>query len=571
MLQITNCTLTRNSGSLYTNILIITTSSNSNSNNKDTSSWSEIDKICMRAAIAESVRAVQTGHMPFGGVVADPNGTIVMRGHNMCPAGSTRGGSANNADPTRHAEMEIVRRTGLQVDASIRPLCTLYTSTEPCVMCAGAIYWSRIGRIVYGCSSEELSCYTGPGGFDIPIDTIYSLGRPGTRQLQVQGPYLSEEAMKVHIESGVWGGGAAAPPKARDDENDDDDDRVDSLALKDIAVEASLFTSGLGSAASSHDLSVPIIDMSVGTDEEIANALWDAATTVGFFTIINHGISPELIDTVFDISAQFFAQSQEAKEQQSPYARNLNSGYEYMKQLRPSTGTIDQKESIQITAREGSMDDRWPSTPMEFRAVTETFMIQVHALAGRLLDLLEPRATPNVDTGTLSSSHTLWGDDGQCTLRMLHYLPMDVDTLRTLTTPDENGRISWRAGPHTDWSNLTLLFQRIGQAGLECCSNPTDSSKERRWTSIDPVENGIAVNIGDMLSRWSHHRLYSNLHRVRMPTEKECTPPSSRYSIAYFAQSDQSTLIQSTSDVDPPITAGDYLLSRIKSNFSNTT
>ena len=531
-----------------------------------TPSLSEIDEICMRAAIEESVHAVKTGHMPFGGVVADINGNILVRGHNLCQAGSTRGGSANT-DPTKHAEMEVVRLACTMIDATVRPSCTLYTSTEPCVMCAGAIYWSRIGRIVYGCSSEELSHYTGPGGFDIPIETIYTLGRTGTRQIDIQGPFLSEEAMKVHVESGVW----SANAKKEEDKKEENENDVDSSALKDIAVEAALFTSGLGSAASSNDLVVPIIDMSVGTEEEIADALWNAATTVGFFTLINHGISSELIDTVFAASAQFFSQTQDEKEQQAPYARNLNSGYEYMKQLRPSTGTIDQKESIQITARAGSMEDRWPTTPTDFRTVTETFMVQVHALAGRLLDLLEPRATPNVEKGTLSSSHTLWGNDGQCTLRMLHYLPMDVDTLQTLTTPDEQGRISWRAGPHTDWSNLTLLFQRVGQAGLECCSNPTDSSKERRWTPIDPVENGIAVNIGDMLSRWSHHRLYSNLHRVRMPTADECTPPSSRYSIAYFAQSNQSTMIQSTSDTDPPITAGDYLLSRVKSNFANAT
>jgi isopenicillin N synthase-like dioxygenase/tRNA(Arg) A34 adenosine deaminase TadA len=534
------------------------------------SSLTEIDTICMRTAIDESVHAVQTGHMPFGGVVADANGTILVRGHNLCPAGPTRGGGAHS-DPTKHAEMEVVRLACTQIDATLRPSCTLYTSTEPCVMCAGAIYWSRIGRIVYGCSSEELAGYTGPGGFDIPIDSIYTLGRPGTRHIEVHGPHLSEEAMKVHIESGVWGTLQSSQTNGNDEESKKEDENVDSVALKDIAVEASLFTSGLGAAASSSDLVVPIIDMNIGTDDEIAQALWDAATTVGFFTLINHSIPSELIDAAFDTSAHFFAQAQEEKELQSPYARNLNSGYEYMKQLRPSTGTIDQKESIQITARADSMEGRWPTTPTNFRTVTETFLIQVHALAGRILDLLEPRATPNVKLGTLSASHTLWEGDGQCTLRMLHYPPMDVDTLRKLTTPDEQGRISWRAGPHTDWSNLTLLFQRVGQAGLECCSNPIDSGKERRWTPIDPVENGIAVNIGDMLSRWSHHRLYSNLHRVRMPTELECTPPSSRYSMAYFAQSNQSTVIQSTSNDDPPITAGDYLLSRIKSNFANST
>lgn len=162
---------------------------------------------------------------------------------------------------------------------------------------------------------------------------------------------------------------------------------------------------------------------------------------------------------------------------------------------------------------------------------------------------------------------SLWKADTQCTLRMLHYTPMDLDTLRSLTTPDEEGRIFWRAGAHTDWACITLLFQRMGEAGLECCSNPR-SMKEQggaRWTPVNPVEGGIAVNIGDMLARWSNGNLYSNLHRVRMPTEEECN--KSRYSIAFFAQADKSALIESPGH--EPITAGDYILSRVKSNFQD--
>lgn len=81
------------------------------------------------------------------------------------------------------------------------------------------------------------------------------------------------------------------------------------------------------------------------------------------------------------------------------------------------------------------------------------------------------------------------------------------------------------------------------------------------WTKVNPVEGAIAVNIGDMLARWSDGKLYSNLHRVRLP--EDASKP--RYSIAYFAQSDKSTLIE-TENI-PAITAGDYILSRIQSNF----
>jgi isopenicillin N synthase-like dioxygenase len=402
--------------------------------------------------------------------------------------------------------------------------------------------------MVYGATSEQLVELAGPGGFDIPVETLYSMGREGTRMIEVVGPLLAEQAMKVHAESGRWPG------------------CVNKGAASDIETERSLFLSGLGAAEVRRDVQVPVIDLSKGTDEDIADRLMTAANSVGFFTLTGHGIPQELIDQAFEVAEQFFSQDQTEKEKQSPFARNLNSGYEYMTQVRPSTGTNDQKESLQITARAGCMDGRWPTTPSNFHGVSEQLMQEGLTLAKRVLNLLQAKACPHLDPGLIANSHRLWSEDGQCTLRMLHYLPMDVDTLRKLTTPDEEGRIHWRAGPHTDWDNVTLLFQRPGQAGLECCSNPHDSGKDRYWAPIDPVEGGIAVNIGDMLARWSDGKLYSNLHRVRMPTEQECTPPSSRYSIAFFAQSDKSAVIESKTS--EPITAGDYILSRIQSNFS---
>ena len=121
----------------------------------------------------------------------------------------------------------------------------------------------------------------------------------------------------------------------------------------------------------------------------------------------------------------------------------------------------------------------------------------------------------------------------------------------------------WRAGAHTDWCNLTLLYQRIGQSGLECCANPRSKDPSKLyWTAVNPIENGIAVNIGDMLARWSDGKLHSNLHRVRLPPDAS----KARYSIAFFAQSDKKTMIKSNNS--EPITAGDYILSRIKSNFN---
>jgi hypothetical protein len=114
--------------------------------------------------------------------------------------------------------------------------------------------------------------------------------------------------------------------------------------LAEVAIERELLTSGLG-AAESRAGAVPIIDMS-DDDGRIAAAMWRAASDVGFFTLVNHGLDQSAIDAVFEKSERFFAQPRAAKEAQSPWLQAANAGYEFMTQVRPSTGTADQKESL---------------------------------------------------------------------------------------------------------------------------------------------------------------------------------------------------------------------------------
>lgn len=158
---------------------------------------------------------------------------------------------------------------------------------------------------------------------------------------------------------------------------------------QDIAVEKSLLETGLGAAPAVDDGSVPVIDISVGTNEEISQKLWDAATNVGFFTVVGHGIDSSIVDGAFRASADFFAQPIDIKNKQSPFAAHLNAGYEWKSQVRPSTGLADQKESLQITARSGSMDGRWPNENL--RTKTMALLEAAHALAGRILSLLESK------------------------------------------------------------------------------------------------------------------------------------------------------------------------------------
>jgi len=343
--------------------------------------------------------------------------------------------------------------------------------------------------------------------------------------------------------------------------------RDDNILAEDVALERSL-RGGLGYNAASADFeAVPIIDLGGGaSDAELTEQLWQAATSVGFFTLTNHGIPAAEVEAMFGAAKAYFAQDRATKEEASPYAAHLNAGYEYMQQIRPSTGLPDVKESFQMTTRDDAMKGRWPSDA--FEAQCRAFTEKAHALARRVLTLLEPKAAPDLPPGTLAAAHTIWTDESQCTTRMLHYPP--------LAEAPEPG--SMRAGAHTDWTCVTLLFQLPGNEGLECAAHPragttsnasTSSSPPAGWVPVDPVPGGVAVNIGDMLARWSDGRLLSNLHRVRMPNGA-AEAARSRYSIAFFAQADKSQLMTVR---DPEtgalasITAGDYILGRIRSNF----
>src|SRR6516225_2278563 len=105
---------------------------------------------------------------------------------------------------------------------------------------------------------------------------------------------------------------------------------------------------------------IPQIDMSdfPARKAQIADQLWGASTEIGFFQLINHGIPQQQIDDAFLMTERFFALPQETKGQ-FPMRKGTNAGWEYKSQVRPSTGTADQKESYQITLPR--MAKLWPS------------------------------------------------------------------------------------------------------------------------------------------------------------------------------------------------------------------
>ncbi|MDB5617975.1 2-oxoglutarate and iron-dependent oxygenase domain-containing protein [Tardiphaga sp.] len=287
--------------------------------------------------------------------------------------------------------------------------------------------------------------------------------------------------------------------------------------------------------------------------QEIADQLWEASTQIGFFQLINHGIPQAQVDEAFDMTARFFDLPNEEKAKM-PLGRGTNAGWEYKSQVRPSTGTADNKESYQITVPR--MAKLWPDSDAlpGFKAAMLAFERANWAVGMKVLSCFALKLGFKPDFFT--EAHDPQSTEYQSTLRLLHYLPM------TNAKPEDF--TGWRAGAHTDYDCLTLLHQRTGQGGLQLC--PGKESTDLEWTDVEPAPGVITCNIGDMLRRWSDDQLLSTLHRVRMPAADEYQGP--RYSLPFFCQANRDFMIQGPGKVYEPISAHDYLQQRIAANFA---
>lgn len=108
------------------------------------------DERLMRVALEEARMAFDEGEVPIGAVVA-VDGKIIARAHNRTEA---------LHDVTAHAEMLAITAAADYLNGKYLPQCTLYVTVEPCAMCAGALGWSQIGRIVYGAQDEKRGFHT---------------------------------------------------------------------------------------------------------------------------------------------------------------------------------------------------------------------------------------------------------------------------------------------------------------------------------------------------------------------------------------------------------------------------
>ena len=146
----------------------------------------------LRAANAVAAAALAAGHHPFGAVlVAADHSTVLLR--------------PGNVDAVNHAEAVLAREAARLFTPGQLWGCTLYTTVEPCAMCAGTQYWAHIGRVVYGMAESRLLAITGNHAdnptLDLPCREVFARGQ---KAIDVIGPVAAVEAEIAALHLDFW-------------------------------------------------------------------------------------------------------------------------------------------------------------------------------------------------------------------------------------------------------------------------------------------------------------------------------------------------------------------------------
>lgn len=150
----------------------------------------------LKRTIEISREARAAGNTPFGALLVDRDGNIVMEQGNIEI-------TANRC--TGHAECTLADRASHDFSKEFLWGCTLYTTAEPCSMCSGAIYWANIGHVVFAMTERRLLELTGSNEqnptFDLPCRDIFARGQ---KEIEVIGPFPELEAEAAEVHQGYW-------------------------------------------------------------------------------------------------------------------------------------------------------------------------------------------------------------------------------------------------------------------------------------------------------------------------------------------------------------------------------
>lgn len=147
----------------------------------------------LRTSFMIARNARKKGNHPFGAILVDEHGHIVMEAENTVVI---------TKDCTGHAETNLMRKASAKYDRDFLAKCTIYSSTEPCPMCASAIFWANVRRVVYGLSEESLYKIIGGESDEVLYLPCREIFKRGKKPIEVVGPMLEDEAHEVH--KGFW-------------------------------------------------------------------------------------------------------------------------------------------------------------------------------------------------------------------------------------------------------------------------------------------------------------------------------------------------------------------------------
>ncbi|MFP1683657.1 isopenicillin N synthase family dioxygenase [Alloalcanivorax sp. C16-1] len=313
---------------------------------------------------------------------------------------------------------------------------------------------------------------------------------------------------------------------------------------------------------------IPVIDFGpflhggAGDRKAVAAAMRQASADWGFFYLANHGVPEPLLDRSFQASERFFALPYEDKMSVAWQNASSNRGYVAVRRERlDASKPGDLKEAFNAGPEPaaGSLaeeerpyrENRWPASPSDFRPTVLDLMDGCVAAANRVLEAFA--VALDLPDGFFIDTH----DQLHHTLRLLHYPPLPKGY-----TPQAGEK---RAGAHTDYGSITLLFQH-GVAGLEV------RTRAGEWITAPPIPGTVVVNTGDLMQRWTNDVFCSTPHRVS-PFVSGDSP--GRYSIAFFCHPNPDAeirCIESCADADrppryPSILAGEHLMEKLNATY----
>ncbi|CAH00738.1 isopenicillin N synthase family dioxygenase [Kluyveromyces lactis] len=337
-----------------------------------------------------------------------------------------------------------------------------------------------------------------------------------------------------------------------------------------------------------------VIDISE-PQEKTVPALLKAATEQGFLFVDGHDFTQEEVNQLFDLSKQFFTNTEHeekkkyaiksnnigytdfSNEQLDPRkARDFKEGYNFgYANFKTGEYNLSEDYFYKRSDKNDPSENPVPSLFKQNEALTVPTMQKLHKTATEILRLIAI-ALGIEDEDFFTARHSPDEPSGSV-FRMLRY-PLIRDD--GLTDEETKYDPTIRAGAHTDYGALTLLFQREDQQGLEL---QMDKDSDDSWAKVPYVASKhegkappLVVNFGDLLSYWTNGVLRSTVHRVKFSPGE--TRTSDRYSIVFFVHpANKTTLDPVPSDLvkkagngqnPPAITALDHLKERLADTYS---